>query len=90
MCGLVVGLIRMGLDFGYGSPNCGEEDTRPAILSKVHFLHFTIILFFLSMFVMVVVSLMTDPVDEKHVSLYLYTVKPVLRGQLRDKEKVAL
>ena len=72
MCGLVVGLIRMGLDFGYGSPNCGEEDTRPAIVSKVHFLHFTILLFFLSMFVMAVVSLMTDPVDEKHVSLYLY------------------
>ncbi|CAC5389578.1 SLC5A9 [Mytilus coruscus] len=66
ICGLIVGLVRMGLDFGYGSPKCGEEDTRPTVISKVHFLHFTIFLFFFSMIVTIVVSLVTKPVDEKH------------------------
>ena len=68
MIGLLVGVIRMGLDFGYGSPGCGEEDTRPVIISKVHFLHFTIILFFVSLFATIIISLATGPIDEIHVS----------------------
>ena len=60
----------MGLDFGYGSPGCGEEDNRPVIISKVHFLHFTIILFFISLFTTFAVSLMTQPINEEHVSNY--------------------
>ena len=68
MIGLVVGLIRMGLDFGYGSPGCGEEDTRPVIISKIHFLHFTIILFFVSLFSTIIISLATTPIDSVHVS----------------------
>ena len=71
MIGLVVGAIRMGLDFGYGSPGCGEEDNRPLIISKVHFLHFTIILFFVSLISTIVISLATGPIDDKHVSMTL-------------------
>jgi hypothetical protein len=69
MIGLVVGLTRMGLDFGYGSPKCGEEEFRPAIISKVHFLHFTIILFFLSLFATIIITLFTAPIPDKHVSI---------------------
>ena len=69
MVGLLVGLIRMGLDFGYGSPGCGEEDTRPVIISKVHFLHFTIILFFVSLCATIVISLCTNPIEDEHVSI---------------------
>ena len=68
MIGLLVGLIRMGLDFGYGSPKCGEEEFRPSILSQVHFLHFTIILFFVSLFATIIISVVTEPVDDRHVS----------------------
>lgn len=67
MIGLVVGLIRMGLDFGYGSPGCGEEDHRPAIIGRVHFLHFTIILFLIALVATVVISLLTKPIDSKHI-----------------------
>ncbi|KAK3097935.1 hypothetical protein FSP39_014669 [Pinctada imbricata] len=67
MIGLVTGVIRMGLDFGYGSPGCGEEDTRPSVISKVHFLHFTIILFFLSLFATIIISLATPKISEKHL-----------------------
>jgi hypothetical protein len=36
MSGLVVGLIRFGLEVGYGSPACFEHDTRPWILKDVY------------------------------------------------------
>ena len=68
MVGLVMGVVRMGLDFGYGSPACGEDDNRPSIISKVHFLHFTILLFVVALLAIVVISLLTAPVPSKHVS----------------------
>ncbi|KAH9500112.1 Sodium/glucose cotransporter 4 [Bulinus truncatus] len=66
MIGLLVGVIRMALDFGYGSPGCMEEDLRPWVISKVHFLHFTIILFVISLASTVIISLITSPIDSKH------------------------
>ncbi|XP_033750026.1 sodium/glucose cotransporter 4-like [Pecten maximus] len=67
MVGLLVGLIRLGLDFGYGSPACGEEEFRPSIIAKVHFLHFTIILFFISLFTTIIVSILTPPIHPQHL-----------------------
>ncbi|XP_060066500.1 sodium/glucose cotransporter 4-like [Ylistrum balloti] len=67
MVGLLVGLIRLGLDFGYGSPACGEEEFRPSFLSQVHFLHFTIILFFISLFTTIIISILTQPIHPKHL-----------------------
>ncbi|KAL4223767.1 Sodium/glucose cotransporter 4 [Mactra antiquata] len=65
--GFAVGVIRMGLDFGYGSPGCGEIDNRPDVVAKVHFLYFTIILFAVSVTVTILVSLCTAPMDEKQL-----------------------
>ncbi|XP_078617965.1 sodium/glucose cotransporter 4-like [Branchiostoma floridae x Branchiostoma japonicum] len=67
MSGLVVGLIRLVMDFAYGSPGCGEPEFRPAVLWRVHFLYFAMILFAVSAIVMVVVSLFTPPIDDKHL-----------------------
>ena len=71
MISLVVGMIRMGLDFARRAPYCGsgEEDTRFEIVSKVDFLHFAIILAGVSTIAMVVISLFTKPRDEKQVDL---------------------
>ncbi|XP_055895289.1 sodium/glucose cotransporter 4-like isoform X3 [Biomphalaria glabrata] len=57
----IVGLTRMVLEFVYTAPNCGsfEEDTRPAILKEVHFLHFAIILSGISILSTVIISLFT-------------------------------
>ncbi|KAK6976543.1 sodium/glucose cotransporter 4 [Biomphalaria glabrata] len=57
----IVGLTRMVLEFVYTAPNCGsfEEDTRPAILKEVHFLHFAIILSGISISSTVIISLFT-------------------------------
>src|SRR5690606_38262658 len=35
MCGLVVGVVRMVLDFIYGEPACGEPDLRPFFIKDV-------------------------------------------------------
>ncbi|KAI5095110.1 sodium/glucose cotransporter 4 [Silurus meridionalis] len=44
MVGLVVGLVRMVMEFAYGTPSCGQEDLRPSILKDVHYLYFALIL----------------------------------------------
>ncbi|KAK7097368.1 hypothetical protein V1264_004358 [Littorina saxatilis] len=63
MISLVVGLIRMVLDFAMPAPFCGsqEEDTRPAVLKDVNFLHFAILLSFVSLISTVVISFLTEP-----------------------------
>ena len=35
MAGLVIGVIRMILDFSYPAPLCMQEDTRPSIVANV-------------------------------------------------------
>ncbi|XP_029473804.1 sodium/glucose cotransporter 4 isoform X5 [Rhinatrema bivittatum] len=70
LVGLVIGLIRMVMDFVYRAPYCGEEDTRPSVLKDVHYLYFALILFALTTVVSIVVSLCTPAIpDESLVRL---------------------
>lgn len=73
IAGLVVGVTRFIMDYMYTVPLCGSDqpDPRPLILSKVHYLHFGLILFTVSLLVTIGVSLMTKPIDKEHVSLSL-------------------
>ncbi|XP_033116053.1 sodium/myo-inositol cotransporter-like [Anneissia japonica] len=61
MAALVTGGIRMILDFVWRSPPCWEEDTRPSITAKVHYMYFAVILFWQTVLVNVIVSLLTNP-----------------------------
>ena len=74
MIGLVVGLIRFIWEFSYSVPACGEEDTRPAVITQVHYLHFGIILWFIVTVATIVISLLTKPIPEKCVSPTAYRV----------------
>ncbi|XP_041370519.1 sodium/glucose cotransporter 4-like [Gigantopelta aegis] len=65
MAGLAVGLTRMIMDFAYPKPACGEDETRPKVLYKVHFLYFSLILTFVVLVVCVVVSLFTQKRPEE-------------------------
>ena len=71
--GLVIGIIRFVMEFSYTVPLCGSgvPDLRPLVLSKVHYLHFAIILFIISCIVTTAISLWTEPIDDIHVSLQL-------------------
>ncbi|PVD34627.1 hypothetical protein C0Q70_05903, partial [Pomacea canaliculata] len=43
LAGQATGITRLVLDFLYPAPGCGEEDTRPAIVARVHFTYFSVI-----------------------------------------------
>uniref|UniRef100_A0A667HUS2 Sodium/mannose cotransporter SLC5A10 n=1 Tax=Lynx canadensis TaxID=61383 RepID=A0A667HUS2_LYNCA len=61
MVGLALGATRLVLEFLHPAPRCGDPDTRPAILSSMHYLHFAVALFVLSGVVVVAGSLLTSP-----------------------------
>ncbi|XP_027778121.2 sodium/mannose cotransporter SLC5A10 isoform X3 [Marmota flaviventris] len=61
MAGLVLGAWRLVLEFLNPVPPCGDPDTRPAILSSIHYLHFAIALFVLTGAVAAAGSLLTSP-----------------------------
>ncbi|XP_012871963.1 PREDICTED: sodium/glucose cotransporter 5 [Dipodomys ordii] len=61
MAGLVVGALRLVLEFLNPAPLCGHPDMRPALLQNIHYLHFAIALFLLTGAVMAAGSLLTPP-----------------------------
>ncbi|MEQ2200505.1 hypothetical protein XENOCAPTIV_030339, partial [Xenoophorus captivus] len=67
--GLTVGCIRMLLDFIYPAPLCFEEDDRPSVLKYVHYLYFSMLLSFITLGVVVVVSLGTEEPSPEQVTL---------------------
>lgn len=67
MVGLVVGVCRMVLEFAFPPPRCGVEDSAPAVLRGVHYLHFAILLCGLTAIVVAVVSLLTPPPTHEQV-----------------------
>ena len=73
MLSIVVGVIRMVLDFTFLAPACGsdEVDTRPEIISKVDFLHFATILALFATIAMVVISLFTQQRPESKVVIFI-------------------
>ncbi|XP_078486654.1 sodium/glucose cotransporter 4-like [Ciona intestinalis] len=64
MVGLVTGSTRMIMDFAYGTPLCGQDEYRPAVLYKVHYLYFAIILAAITAIAAVVISLLTPPIPK--------------------------
>uniref|UniRef100_A0A668TXY0 Sodium/glucose cotransporter 1 n=1 Tax=Oreochromis aureus TaxID=47969 RepID=A0A668TXY0_OREAU len=67
LIGLCMGLSRMITEFIYGTGSCAVPSNCPTIICGVHYLYFGLILFVISGIVMVAVSLMTKPIDDKHL-----------------------
>lgn len=66
----------MLLDFIYPAPLCYEEDDRPGVLKYVHYLYFSTMLSFLTMVVVLVISLATEkPKPEQVKQLLAFIVK---------------
>ncbi|XP_044031139.1 sodium/glucose cotransporter 1 isoform X2 [Siniperca chuatsi] len=65
--GLCIGLSRMIAEFSYGTSSCVNPSNCPTIICGVHYLYFSIILFVVSCIIILVVSLMTKPINEKHL-----------------------
>ncbi|XP_038078087.1 sodium/glucose cotransporter 4-like [Patiria miniata] len=67
LCGIVLGLVRMILDIIYPSPACGDFDTRPPFVARIHFLYYNCIVGAVSISVTVGVSLLTKKLPEENV-----------------------
>ncbi|XP_067939359.1 sodium/glucose cotransporter 4-like isoform X1 [Watersipora subatra] len=70
--GLVVGIgsgiIRFAIQYSFKGPTCEDPtDYRPAIVKDLHYLYFGTMLYFLTLIIVVVVSLLTKPIDKKHL-----------------------
>uniref|UniRef100_A0A8C7KP30 Sodium/myo-inositol cotransporter 2 n=1 Tax=Oncorhynchus kisutch TaxID=8019 RepID=A0A8C7KP30_ONCKI len=66
--GLLVGGVRMALDFIYPSPLCYQEDSRPDVVKHVHYLYFSTVLSLLTLVVVVGVSLATEKPSPEQIS----------------------
>ncbi|XP_027227877.2 sodium/mannose cotransporter SLC5A10 isoform X1 [Penaeus vannamei] len=86
MSGFVVGMFRMSLDFYYGEPPCNEEDNRPFIVAKVHYMYFATILFWLTVFVAVTVSLLTKAPEKWRLIRTTYFTRYDRRERQDDQE----
>ncbi|KAL6097042.1 slc5a1 [Pungitius sinensis] len=82
--GLLIGLSRMITEFVYGTGSCINPSNCPTIICGVHYLYFSIILFVVSCIIILGVSLMTKPIEDKH----LYRLCWSLRN--RTEERVDL
>lgn len=68
LAGNISGVIRMVIDFTHPAPACGEPDTRPLVLSAVHYTYFGTMLLFITTVVTIVVSCFTKPREEKQLA----------------------
>lgn len=75
MTGLVIGLIRMITEFAYGTGSCLAASNCPKIICGVHYLYFAIILFFVTIMVILGISLLTKPIPDIHLYRLCWTLR---------------
>ncbi|XP_066131912.1 sodium/myo-inositol cotransporter 2 [Saccopteryx bilineata] len=66
--GLLLGLIRLVLDFVFTQPQCDQPDERPSVVRDVHYLYFSMILSAVTLVTMGTVSWLTEPPSKDMVS----------------------
>ncbi|XP_053501685.1 sodium/glucose cotransporter 1 [Ictalurus furcatus] len=67
LIGLAIGLTRMIAEFVYGTGSCANPSDCPTIICGVHYLYFGLILYAVSLVLVLCISLMTKPIDDKHL-----------------------
>ncbi|XP_053525918.1 sodium/glucose cotransporter 1 isoform X2 [Artibeus jamaicensis] len=73
--GFLIGAARMIAEFAYGTGSCMEPSNCPTIICGVHYLYFAIILFTITVIVILVVSLLTKPIEDKHLYRLCWTLR---------------
>ncbi|KAK2489022.1 hypothetical protein MC885_010790 [Smutsia gigantea] len=73
--GLLMGLARLIPEFSFGSGNCVRPSVCPALLCRVHYLYFAVMLFICSGLLTLVVSLCTAPIPHKHLHRLVFSLR---------------
>ncbi|KAL0965570.1 hypothetical protein UPYG_G00283060 [Umbra pygmaea] len=84
--GLGIGLSRMIAEFAYGTGSCVNPSNCPEIICGVHYLYFSIILFTVSCVLIISISLMTKPIEDK----YLHRLCWQLRNSTEERVDLEL
>jgi len=63
--GMMIGIVRMMMEFAVPAAACGTPDRRPEIVTKVHYLYFSLISLSCTSIISVIISYATPPIDEK-------------------------
>lgn len=79
--GLAIGLSRMIAEFVFGTGSCVNPSNCPTIICGVHYLYFGIILFVVSCILILGISLVTKPIEDKH----LYRLCWSLRNNTQER-----
>ncbi|CAC5403731.1 SLC5A9 [Mytilus coruscus] len=87
--GMVVGLVRFIVEYSYSVPDCGDPtpNPRPGIVSKFHYLYFSIFVFCLTGITAIVISLLTKPIDKQCLERLTWKTRHSKRPRL-DIDKV--
>ncbi|KAK3087175.1 hypothetical protein FSP39_002642 [Pinctada imbricata] len=87
--GHLCGVIRMAIDLAYPAPDCGEPETRPAILLNVHYTYFGALMILITSSAIIVISLLTkaQPEDEIQGTTWWTRIK-VNNKEKKDKDEV--
>ncbi|RVE64701.1 hypothetical protein OJAV_G00128790 [Oryzias javanicus] len=73
--GLVMGLCRMLPEFWFGTGSCIFPSQCPFLLCGIHYLHFAIILFFCTSVLVLIVSLCSEPIQERHLHRLVFSLR---------------
>ena len=91
--GLFASICRLALEFGFPEPTCGQVDNRPWILSRVHFMYFSIISSVLTAISMVIISLLTEKLPDWFIIRTVFwtrfddTVRPDEKAEKADENQ---
>ncbi|XP_069894200.1 sodium/glucose cotransporter 1-like [Dipodomys merriami] len=73
--GMMIGFFRLLAMFAYGSWTCNGENECPAFICGLHYLYFSTILFLISVLSMLIISLITDPIPDKHLHRLCWSLR---------------
>lgn len=89
--GFALGASRLGLAYIYREPRCDQPDERPFFIKEVHFMYVAAILFWVSGFVAVIVSLCTPPPKKEQIrntTLWGFIRKKQLKQQEEERNRL--
>ncbi|XP_069789721.1 sodium/glucose cotransporter 1 isoform X2 [Narcine bancroftii] len=82
MIGLVIGLSRMISEFVLNTGSCVKPSNCPFIICGIHYLYFALILFAVTCLIVLSISFLTKPIEDKH----LYRLCWALRNSTEVRE----
>ncbi|KAF3813786.1 hypothetical protein GH733_018318 [Mirounga leonina] len=62
-------------EFAYGPWSCEANSKCPLIICSMHYLYFGVILFIISLFTILGISLFTDPIPDKHLHRLCWSLR---------------